>query len=133
MIARFLFLVVIILSVSYSNCLHEKEQIRQGTNNLRKQGIDKLSQRRVEQGYYGNGGNENSYDDDAYQNRVKTYVVSNMNQGYHSTPASWGFHQWIIFGGALFLFGVTFCLACSFCCIPCMCPSAGRGYVRMFK
>ena len=132
MISRFTILLVIFLSVSRSICMREKEQIRQRTHNLRNRVIDNLRQRRVEQDYYGNGGNGNSYDDDAYQNRIKNYVVSNMNQGYHSTPDSWGFHQWIMFGGALFIFGVTFCLACSFCFIPCMCPSAGRGYVRMF-
>lgn len=83
----------------------------------------------------GDDSQQNQGDDDQviddYIGKAKKYVRSNANEGYHTTPSNWGTHQWVVFSAAMIFFGITFCLSCVFCVIPCCCPRAGQHYVRM--
>ncbi len=88
--------------------------------------------RKVEDGNYYNNDDVDEYIDDLYV-RSKQYVISHANQGYHSQPYRWSIHEWIIFGVFMFAFGITFCLSCIFCVLPCCCPTATKGYVRMWR
>lgn len=141
MLNSFFTLLLILVTCSTSVSFQENNHLK-NTEFPRKH-EDETWQREIEgnQGYYqnnddGNGGNQQAYnndDDDVYLNGVQKYFAQNASESYHSRPDNWGFHQWVVFSLALFAFGTVFCLGCSFCIVPCICPAAGRGYVRMFN
>mmetsp|Transcript_13534 Transcript_13534/g.17115 ORF Transcript_13534/g.17115 Transcript_13534/m.17115 type:complete len:138 (+) Transcript_13534:88-501(+) len=130
----------IILLLYLSSCLavNSSAHLRSGSKETAKS-RDQIhirewqpTERELEDGNYNNDGDADDYLDDFYE-RSKQYVVSHANQGYHSQPYEWTMDEWVIFGLFMFLFGTSFCLMCSFCLIPCCCPSASRGYVRMLR